>query len=141
MQLNLHDDFVIAKDTAVTYSEFCDNIGPVGREFISCFVEGVETRAPQPNDSLTDLSEMFIFSDTEFPITQLTQETYYYHKSKLPQDFTAQVVWTEYGEEIGLFSKKDFCDIKDYLESQGYEATCKKLSLPLEIYNYGNPSG
>jgi len=139
--LSLHDKFLMEKYSAKTFSEFSEKIGPAGRVFVTCFIDGVEERAPEPNDSLADLADFFIFSDMEFPITQLTQETYYYHREKLPKEFTAQVIWTEYGEEIGLFAKKDFCEVKDYLERQGYSATCKKLSIPLEIYNYGKPSG
>ena len=111
-------------------------LGRSGQDYVAVFMQ-CDDIAPKDTDLLSDIeSEVFILSDGEFPITQCAEETYKIFQCVLPEQYCEHKVRTEYGENIGLFPKSRFVEMKDIIEDEGYQVGVEVSPFPKSIHYY-----
>ena len=129
--------FYAAIENCETFGEFWKALEETDKEYIGAFLEAEESR-PADDQLIADLQEsVWVFCESEFPITQCAEQTYTLLSNKLPTLFLAGEITTEYGEKIGLFNKSDFVEMKEAITRHGYSVEPLLSPFGKYIFDYG----
>ena len=127
--------FYSAWEQAETWQEFQDYLDSECREYLQPFMQCDET-TPRPDSKIDELDDMWIFNDSEFPMTQLAEETYTEVKAYLPLDLMNIELRTEYHHHIGLFPLDQFDPIEAHLDKSGFKVDKVASLVHVDLRNY-----
>lgn len=110
--------FEHARNTAGTWGELLEMLGPNATEFVLTFTQ-CDERLPEAGDSIDSLlGDVWVLYTQEFPFVQCAEESFSFYGECFPEE-GALVATTEYDEEFRFFHESNFRRLK-HLEEQGH---------------------
>lgn len=130
------ENFSYARENSITWDNFWGKCTNETKAFCLPFFDSDE-RKPSNHDLLCDLSEdIFILGDKEFPLAQCAEETCSYLGLDFLADYRCDVIRTEYGEIINLYSTIHITDMFSQVAKSGFHVQLIKKDLPFQINDY-----
>jgi hypothetical protein len=128
-------NFFSARQQAATWGEFWSSLDSRCRDFLQPFMQNDDVK-PEADSKIENLYEMWIFHDSEFPMTQLAEETYTEIKESLPLDLMSHELRTEYHHHIGIFPTDRFESLRAHLGEAGIEVDKVVTLVPIDFRHY-----